>query len=71
MAAQTQADNETIFVELEKLLERHTYELSYASLPTVTAWGEFSRMNLPGVSHYKCKIMRATPLRNLPKMAIA
>jgi hypothetical protein len=51
MAAQTQADDETIFNELQKLLIRYNnYQLSYASLSAVTALGEFSRMNLPGVS---------------------
>ena len=54
---QTRANDETIFVELQKLLARHNYPLCYASLLTATAWGEFLRMNLPGVSHCECKII--------------
>ena len=46
MAAQMQAEDKNIFFELQKLLVRHKHQLSYTSLPTATAWGEFSRMNL-------------------------
>ena len=57
MAAQTQTDDETIFNELQELIVRHNFQLSYASLPTATAWGEFSRMNLLGVSHCECMLV--------------
>ena len=56
MAAQTRADDETIFAELQEI-DRKTYFSTYASLPTATAWGEFSRMNLPGVSHCECMLV--------------
>ena len=53
MVVQTRAD-ETIFAELQELIVRHNSQLSSALLPTATAWGEPSRMNLPGVSHCEC-----------------
>ena len=48
------ADDKTIFAELQELIVRHNFQLYYASLPTATAWGEFSRMNLPGISYCEC-----------------
>ena len=60
MTAPTQTDDETIFTELQELIVRHNFQLSYASLPTATAWGEFSRMNLPGVSHCECMLVNVT-----------
>ena len=57
MRTQTRADDKTIFAELQNLLVRHDHQRSYASLATVTAWGEFSRVNLSGVSRCECKII--------------
>lgn len=46
MEAQMEANDETTVIELQKLLIRHNYQLSYVWLPTATAMGDFSRMSL-------------------------
>ena len=61
MVDQMRAEDETIiFIKLQKLLVRHNYQRSYASLLTTIARGEFLRMNLSGVSHCECKIIENT-----------
>ena len=74
MAAQAQADDETIFAELQNLLIRHKYQCTclYFTALTPTAWGGFLRVNLSRFSHCQCKIiyMYNYTLRNLHKMAI-
>ena len=59
MAAQAQADDETIFAELQNLLIRHKYQRTclYFTALTATAWGEFLRVNLSRVSHCQYKII--------------
>lgn len=44
MTAKTQTCDKTTFTELQYMLVRHNYPLSYTSLLTVTAWGELQRM---------------------------